>query len=176
MDENNYIKLPSGEFVEERRGKTTMDIQQTLLKLVSNVESMEKNVETQLIAVIDRISNVDEKLVNKINYLEEKMNDHFQDEKKTDESIADHDKKLMKAETYIEKIKNLEDKYNVLQNEIVNIKKIVSALGNKEKTEVYNKWNKIKDKVFWAVIGLIGAAILFAISQPGFWQNLRIGG
>lgn len=60
-----YIKTAHGEYIPDRRS-ASMDLQQSVLKILSKVETMENNIELKLEAVKEKISNLDEKVFNNI--------------------------------------------------------------------------------------------------------------
>lgn len=178
MNENDmsFIRLPNGEYVPDRRSTNTMELQATLVKLVGKVESMEQMVETKLEAVKDKISNIDEKLETRIAVLEEKFDEHNIEEKSTDAQLAEHDRKLTSVEMYIEKIHSLERKYVFLSRQISDLDTALKALAEKPQKEIYSKWTKVKDKVFWAIIGFAGTAFLYIITHVEALKAIITGG
>lgn len=112
---------------EERR--QNMDLQTTLLQLVSKVEAMDKNIDIKLVSmeenlnikiesVKDKVGNLEEKLKDKISTLENRVSNHVEDEKLIIETINDHDKKIIETEKSISEIIYLQNKYSKLEDRV----------------------------------------------------------
>ncbi len=100
-----YIKTAQGEYILDRRS-ASMDLQQSVLKILSKVETMENNIELKLEAVKEKISNLDEKVFNNISAkakqiedIEKKLSAHCDDEDEINDVLSEHDKKWQAAET-----------------------------------------------------------------------------
>lgn len=118
-----YIRDPvSGQLIPDRRSNN-MEIQQAVLKLLAKVESMETNIETKLEAVKDKISNLDEKMTNRVNLVENKIDEHCEDDDNINTILDEHDKKIENAKSYIQRIQALEDKYIVLEQRVDQLQK-----------------------------------------------------
>lgn len=108
----------------ERRS-SPMEMQQAVLKLISKVESMERNIDIKLEAVFDKIENINTGLTQKIELVDKKLSDHCDDEDEINNVLDTHDKKINKAEIYVEKIHRLESKYIELEDRVNKLQKQV---------------------------------------------------
>ena len=119
-----YIRDPvSGQLIPDRRSNNNMEVQQAVLKLLAKVESMETNIETKLEAVKDKISNLDEKMTNRVDLVENKIDEHCEDDDDINTILDEHDKKIENAKSYIQRIQALEDKYIVLERRVDQLQK-----------------------------------------------------
>ena len=177
-DELYYYDKQTGQYLPERRSITTMEMQQALLKLIANVESMEKNEQIQLQAIDDRISNLDEKIVNRLKYLEERVDNHCDDEGDINDMLDKHDEKLNKAEAYISRIHSLEVGYKELKRNNEELEKRLDDIENKPTKQkaklIDDLGTKIRNGLLVAVSGAVVAGIIWL-----FWfvvNNSKIGG
>lgn len=98
-----------------------MELQTSLLKLLANIESMERNIDTKLEAVKDKINNLDDKVTSRIDHIEKQVDTHCDDEDIINEMLNDHDKKIIKAESYVDRIRALEEKYTILEKRVIEV-------------------------------------------------------
>ena len=62
----------------ERRIDNSLELQKTILKLVSKVESMEETVNLKLENVKDKITHIEDKLLNHIGLVNKKLDTHIE--------------------------------------------------------------------------------------------------
>ena len=73
MEDERYYKDEFGNFILDKRNNNNMnDITENVYKLLAAFESMKSNMDTSLKAVYDKISNLDEKIGNKLQIIEKK--------------------------------------------------------------------------------------------------------
>lgn len=99
------------------------DVQQTLLKLVAKVESMENNIDIKLQSVNDKILNMEERMLGKLELREQKVQsleqtlcDHTADEKKLLEAAASLEAHKEKFDIALVTIKDHETRITILEN------------------------------------------------------------
>lgn len=156
-----YIKDPqTGQFIPDRRGNN-MELQQAVLKLLAKVESMEVNIETKLESVKDKIGNIDEKLTNRVDVVEKKIDNHCNDEDSINDTLIEHDKKLENAKSYIDRIHKLETKYTQLEIRVDQLE----SKPTKSKAQFVDDFFKILKNIFFTIlattlVGFIGYLIV----------------
>lgn len=165
-----YITLPDGRVVEDRRNN---ELQTSVLKLVAKLESVESNIGIKLESVSDKIKNLDERLSDKINHIEKELDEHFEDDVSINTQISEIDKKVNGTDKYVERIRGLEQGYKSLSGRLNVLEITVKELQDKPKEAVYKLSKEIGSKVLWVIIGLIGAAIVFAFLSASFWERLK---
>lgn len=141
----------------DRRSDSPMELQTSLLKLLANVESMEKNVETKLENIKDKISNLDNKVSARIDHIEKQIDTHVDDDGSINETLADHDKKIMKAEAYVDRIHALEKKYTILNDRVDELE----FTPTKNKAKIITDFSGIIKNVFYTAlsVGILGLII-----------------
>ena len=169
-----FVKLPDGSYVPERREATTMDLQASLMKVLTKMESMEINIDLKLENVKERMSNIDEKIASRMTIVEDKITQHFCDEVKIDEVLDEHDRKWTEAEKYVDRIHTLESKYSSLQDRATTLEAAVEDLKTKPQRVTFAIVQAVGKKLGWFLLGLLGAAILFSLIDKTFWTTIAV--
>lgn len=145
----------------ERRGTTPMEMQTSLLKLISKVESMDTNLETRLEAVKDKISNLDEKMTNRISLIEKQINVHCEDESEINDILDKHDKSIEASKNYIDRINNLEKRYSILSDRV----NTLELEPVKKNAKMVTDFSKILRNAFYVSVssGIVGFIVYFII-------------
>lgn len=162
-----WITLPDGRVVEDRRSN---DLQTTVLKLVSKMESVEENISIKLESVSDKIKNLDDRLTNKISCIESDLDKHYTTDSITNDTLNTLDNKMTGTEKYIEKIRLLEEKYLILFKKVSAVEIQVKLLIDAPKEAVYIWSKNISNKIIWIIIGVLGLGIVFSLFSSDFWQ------
>lgn len=145
-----------------------MEIQQSVLKLLAKVESMETNIETKLESVKDKISNLDEKVSTRIDFIEKQIEEHIEADSDIKPTLETHHTSIEKAKTYIERIHSLEEKYIVLDKKynflFEKIKEHELEPTKKKAGIIDGLSTAVKNAVFIAVgagvVGILGMILL----------------
>jgi hypothetical protein len=153
--------------------RNNLDIQQSILKVLSKVETMETNIETKLDAhgqttsaklelMSGKLENLESKLTNSINTearriidIETKIKDHFQQEDDVSDILEKHDRDLEVASKYVERINKLDIKYN-------NLAIRVKAVEDAEQVRNDKLVRDFKDFVRKGLIAVFGTALIGA--------------
>lgn len=167
----SLIRLEDGSLVPDRRG-SNMDLQQSVLRMIARMESMEENIGGKLEVVTEKVKNLDERLASRIDVLEKRVENHCSDEEEVNQALAEHDRKFSEAEKYVDRIHTLETHYKQLDTKVNVLQAAVDDLKTKPQRLVFEVVKAVAKKLGWVLVGAIGLAILFAITKPEFWQKL----
>lgn len=180
-----YIKIDGGEMIPDRR-ETIMDPQQvqtTLLKILSKVETLEISNLTHLNGLTERINNLDEKtsssfkllddkIVGSLKLLEDRFNDHIKVSDDMNETIGEHQELLNAMSGYEGRIKTLEIISKKNSDKIRELEDALEQHLDQPKTMVFNVLKEIGKKVGWFILTVIATALIFSFLNPEFWKTL----
>ena len=165
------VRLDDGTLVPDRRSPS-MDVQQSLLKVITRMESMEENIGGKIEIVTEKVKNLDERLASRIDMLERRIDDHCDDEEEVNAALTEHDRKWTEAEKYVDRIHHLETNYRQLDTKVNALQSAVEDIKTKPQRVAFEVVKAVGIKLGWVLLGAIGLAILFAIAKPDFWQSL----
>lgn len=148
------------------------NIQASLVKLVSKLETIESNIELKLDNINQKINHIEEKLVLRIEHVENKIDNHCEDEEYINHKLEEHDLNINKAKPYIDRLHNLEKKYKELEDKTNILAKEVQAIKDNPKNTVYKIVKDIGTKIMWFLLALVGLSIIFSITRPEFWLKI----
>ena len=160
--EDRYYKDDEGNFVLDKRNTNNMDdMREDLYKLIASVESMKVNVDTSLKAVYDKISNLDEKIGNKLQIIERKVDDTVNEQLDISDKLKAHEQEIMNSKKYFDDLQKMKVDYEALKAELVDVKKDVSDLKiaptKKKAGWIDDLLNSLRTAAFTAIsAGVIG--------------------
>ena len=127
--EDRYYKDDEGNFILDKRNNNNMgDITENVYKLIAAVDSMKINMDTSLKAVYDKISNLDEKIGNKLQIIEKKVDDTVCEQSNMSNKIDEHELAIRDSKKYYNELTELRADYETLKAEIKDVKQDVSDL------------------------------------------------
>lgn len=144
---------------EERRSDTK-DLNFLLGTIVSRLTAIESNIDTKIGGVCEDLSEIKAADANKHGELEKRIYQRVLSE-------------FQKISNKLDQISSWNSSVNLsvqkIDVRVDGLEKRIVALEDSGKNKVYEIWKKIGNKVLWVVLGIIGAAVLFAIAEPSFW-------
>lgn len=156
MKEELYYRDANGNLVLDQRKSNNMEsitTEQSMLKIVVKLESMETNLDLKLEAVKDKISNLEEKVYNNfdhkdqiINDLTTKLQDHFEDDEIRNSSIDVIRSYKSNFDTMIIKVKDFDKRITILEQ-----------MPTVEKAKLVDE---LKDTVKKALFGAVAVTVI----------------
>lgn len=129
MEDERYYKDEFGNFILDKRNNNNMnDITENVYKLLAAFESMKSNMDTSLKAVYDKISNLDEKIGNKLQIIEKKVDDTVVVQTSISTKVDEHEIAIRDSKKYYDELTSLRKDYEKLKCEINDVKQDVSDL------------------------------------------------
>lgn len=127
--EERYYKDDQGNFILDKRNNNNMDdMREDLYKLIASVESMKVNMDTSLKAVYDKISNLDEKIGNKLQIIEKKVEDTVNEQSDLSDKLKEHDQAILDSKKYFDDLTKMKADYEALKAEVGAVKQDVNEL------------------------------------------------
>ena len=127
--------------------------EQTMLKIVMKLETMETNLDLKLEAVKDKISNLEEKVYNNFDHkdqiisdLTDKIQDHFEDDQIRNDSIEVIKTYKQNFDTMVVKVKDFEKRITILEQ-----------MPTIEKAKLVDE---LKDTIKKAMFGAIAVGVI----------------
>lgn len=138
-----------------------IDVTSILIELKANMENLEKNIDLKLDYVSDKVSNLEDKVSTRIEYLERKMNEQCESQKKKNEITESHERQ-------IKKIDDLQSRYLTLSLDVDSLKKKVDVLEDSptsKKAKTLDDFLDTFKKVIFTAIstGILGFLTYFAV-------------
>lgn len=134
-----------------------------------------------LSAIGERLKGLEEKFSLKVEHIssevdelkEEDADKHLAVEKKIYQRLT---VEFQKISSKLDIISSFNASVNLsmqkLDSRVDNLESRIDAVESAAKNRVYQIFTQIVSKLGWVVLGVLGAAILFAVTQAQFWDGL----
>ena len=159
----------NGEYTgPERRGVDPVDnsIQQSIIKLLSKMESIEATTGVKLEAIKESINSLKQNIDLKVDHLQDKLTSHEEGEKDINDRLAAYDSKMSHVPTYLQRLNNLENDVESMKHENSQRDKDIADLKNapdRARSRLVTSAGNQLWGVLWAAIGAGGLAIFYFI-------------
>lgn len=167
-----YVRDTAGNFVLDRR-RDSMEIQQSVFKLIASVESLKENVEISLESVKDKISNLDTKIGDKLQIVQNTLIQNEEEHLELIEKVNKHENNIREYDRYLEDINLMKTTLVAYKEELLNIKKELYKLKDDQdkaslrgKAAIIDGFMKIfRVVVYTSLASGIVAFILFLLKE-----------
>jgi len=134
-------------------------------KMNLKFENLELKLDTSISALETKLDNSISGLDVKINGVDDKLTTSCTEQDEILSKIDEHEKVIGEATPFVIKIKTMDA-------DIQELKKNMEELKEAPKNKVYEVFKQVVSKLGWVLLGILGFALIFAISNLEFWKTI----
>ena len=131
----------------------------------TQITALKEVMQVELASIRNDIKNIEEKIMGRVESIEDQLGERCKSEEAVDRILDEHDRSFEKAKSYIREIEDLKVRVGTLEKDVDSVK-------NASKEYVYAVVKNILSKLGGALLLVVSAAIIFAITNPTFWQEV----